>query len=108
MHTLINKFDTIEQIIQEKSLKIAAIDFHSNLGIMLIVLNTGIVLQQNIKDFPTLEKATDTDLKNYKIIANGTGVHWINIDEDLSLKGFLTNHFTNVVVGGNKQNTFAA
>lgn len=27
--------------------------------------------------------------KDYAIIAEGTGIHWASLDEDISLKGFL-------------------
>jgi len=36
-------------------------------------------------------------LKNYELISNGTGIHWPDIDEDLSLKGFLQDEIRKVV-----------
>jgi hypothetical protein len=30
-----------------------------------------------------------SELLNYRLIANGTGIHWPLLDEDVSLKGFL-------------------
>jgi hypothetical protein len=36
-----------------------------------------------------LSKATENQRNNYLISKNGLGVHWPDIDEDLSAKGFL-------------------
>jgi Protein of unknown function (DUF2442) len=97
MNTSQNKLDAIEKIIFEKSLKIISIDFHIDLDMMLVVLNTGVVIKEKITSFNLLKNANETELKNYTIIANGTGVHWEELDEDLSLKGFLQSHLNNIV-----------
>ena len=39
--------------------------------------------------FPRLRNATETELKNWRLIAGGTGVHWEDLDEDLSAEGML-------------------
>ena len=39
--------------------------------------------------FPRLEKATDDDLKQWRLIAGGDGVHWQTLDEDLSAEKML-------------------
>ncbi|MBC7423455.1 MAG: DUF2442 domain-containing protein [Ferruginibacter sp.] len=70
---------------------------------MLIVLNTTAVLHQKISTYPLLKKGTLEQLKNYELISNGTGVHWADIDEDLSLKGFLQDEIRKIV----GQNFFA-
>jgi len=36
-----------------------------------------------------LRIASDEQLKNIEIICNGTGIHWPELDEDLSLAGVL-------------------
>ncbi len=36
-----------------------------------------------------LSEATKEQRKNYKITANGIGIHWPEIDEDLSAEGML-------------------
>lgn len=46
------------------------------------------VLQQKISNYPLLLSSSENELKNYTLLANGIGVHWAAIDEDLSLKGF--------------------
>lgn len=36
-----------------------------------------------------LEAATPEQRRNYRLIADGVGVHWPDVDEDLSANGFL-------------------
>jgi hypothetical protein len=43
--------------------------------------------------FPSLANATKDQLKNYKLLGDGEGIHWPDIDEDLSVAGLLSgNH----------------
>ena len=37
--------------------------------------------------YPRLLKATQTQRENYELIGPGMGVHWPDVDEDLSAKG---------------------
>jgi hypothetical protein len=97
MSTLINNFDAIEKLIHQEGLKIIAIDFHPELDVMLIILNTKAVLHQRLSFYPPLFSAKKEALLQYELIANGTGIHWPLLDEDLSLKGFLENELRNVV-----------
>ena len=39
--------------------------------------------------FPRLAAATKEQLKNYEILGDGEGIHWPDIDEDLSVEGLL-------------------
>ncbi len=39
--------------------------------------------------FPRLSNATKSQLKNYEILGDGEGIHWPEIDEDLSVEGLL-------------------
>jgi len=36
-----------------------------------------------------LAQASVENLNNYRLIADGVGIHWPDVDEDLSLKVFL-------------------
>jgi hypothetical protein len=36
-----------------------------------------------------LRNASKAQLKSWRLIGNGVGIHWEKIDEDLSLEGFL-------------------
>jgi hypothetical protein len=69
---------------------------------LLILLNTGGVLQEPLSKYPRLQNATYTALKNYELIGKGTGIHWPELDEDLSLKGFLADAIKNQIIRRNK------
>lgn len=43
--------------------------------------------------FPRLANATKDQLENYELLGDGEGIHWPEIDEDLSVTGLLSgNH----------------
>ncbi len=104
MNTSVNNYDSIEKMIYEEGLRIEAIDFHPELDVMLIVLNTKAVLHQKLSSYLRLKGANKDVLLQHELISNGTGVHWSLLDEDLSLKGFLRDELRNVV----KNNTSIA
>ena len=89
MSSLNNNYDELERLIYEDGLKIKALHFHPEVDLMLIVLTNGKVLQRTITSSPRLKQATAEQLNNYRLIGKGAGVHWEEVDEDLSLKGFL-------------------
>jgi hypothetical protein len=39
--------------------------------------------------FPRLSGATPQQLENFEIISDGEGIHWPDLDEDLSVAGLL-------------------
>ena len=39
--------------------------------------------------FPRLEHASPKERSNWRLIGNGAGIHWTDIDEDLSVEGLL-------------------
>ncbi len=39
--------------------------------------------------FPRLSRATKSQLENYELMGDGEGMHWPEIDEDLSVAGLL-------------------
>lgn len=39
--------------------------------------------------FPRLSNATKEQLENHEILGDGEGIHWPDIDEDLSVEGLL-------------------
>ncbi len=96
MNTFKNNYDTLEQLIFEGGLRIKAVHFHPDIDLMLIVLNNKKVLQRPISTSSRLQKATIEQLNNYQLISGGVGIHWPELDEDLSLKGFLKEEITKV------------
>lgn len=89
MSTFQNRYDSLESIIFESNLKMVAVDFHKEINTMLIVLNTGSIINAEINITKKLKEASIEQLKDYTIIAQGTGIHWPSLDEDISLKGLL-------------------
>ncbi|MCU0459780.1 MAG: DUF2442 domain-containing protein [Bacteroidales bacterium] len=39
--------------------------------------------------FPRLRKASEEQLKDWRLIGNGVGIHWESIDEDISIAALL-------------------
>lgn len=37
--------------------------------------------------FPRLEQATERERSNWRLIGTGEGIHWPDLDEDISLAG---------------------
>ncbi len=56
---------------------------------MYIELNTSRVLTVPYTYTKRLENATLSELKNYRLIANGVGIHFEDIDEDISVDGII-------------------
>ena len=42
--------------------------------------------------FPKLKKATLPQLKKWRFIGNGEGIHWKDLDEDISSENLLINN----------------
>ncbi|MDB5248632.1 MAG: hypothetical protein JWQ40_3026 [Segetibacter sp.] len=76
MNAVLNKLDPFGQLIFEEGLRIEAIHIHQELDRMLIVLNTKAVLRHSLSLYPTLKSASQDELKQFELIADGTGVHW--------------------------------
>lgn len=57
---------------------------------MYALLSDGRELGVPILWFPKLRKATPAQLNNFRLIGNGIGIHWDELDEDISVSGLLT------------------
>lgn len=55
-----------------------------------VELNDGRVIGSPLAWFPRLEKATPQQRARYELVAGGYGIHWEELDEDLTAGGFLT------------------
>jgi len=89
MNTFHNKYDPFESLIFEEGLKIKSLEMDASNNKMIIHLNGDLLLVAPIDFFAGLKKANASQLKNFKIIGSASGIHWPELDEDLSLKGFL-------------------
>ena len=54
-----------------------------------VSLRDGRVITMPLVWYPRLLDATATQRKNWKIAGSGYGIHWPDIDEDLSTQGLL-------------------
>ena len=59
---------------------------------LVISLVDGRKLEIPLAWFPKLLEATPRQRNHYRLIGNGIGIHWPDIDEDLSVSGFLAAH----------------
>lgn len=79
--------DTVDQLILENNLRITGVSFYPQINLLVVVLNNRRVLKRNLSDFKKLGGAKLSQLESYQI--SPMGVHWPELDEDLSLRGFL-------------------
>jgi hypothetical protein len=56
---------------------------------LLVVLADGRELAVPLAWFPRLSDATDEQRKNWRLIGRGHGIHWPDIDEDISVASLL-------------------
>ena len=89
MNSSLNKYDALENLIFNEGLKIKSVKFNSTFDRMFIHLNSNLVFNIPISLYARLKKSNKENLTNFKLIAGGSGIHWPELDEDLSLKGFI-------------------
>jgi hypothetical protein len=56
---------------------------------LVVNLTDGRVLSAPLVWFPRLFNASSEERKLYEIMGNGVGIHWPNLDEDVSVAGLL-------------------
>lgn len=54
-----------------------------------VELNDGRTISVPVDWYPRLTHATQKERDNWKIIGGGQGIHWEDIDEDISVEGLL-------------------
>lgn len=56
---------------------------------LVVVLADGRELSAPLAWFPRLLEASDVQRKNWRLIGRGQGIHWPDIDEDISVASLL-------------------
>lgn len=56
---------------------------------LFVALSDGRTVGTPIRWYPRLAQASAAQRQNWRLIAEGEGVHWPDVDEDLSLEGML-------------------
>lgn len=64
---------------------------------MWVELTDGRQLGVPLVYFPRLAKASPAQRKNYLISGGGRGLHWDDLDEDISVPGLLAGHVDRTV-----------
>ena len=54
-----------------------------------VVLADGREITVPLAWFPRLQGGRDEQLKNWRLIGGGVGIHWPDLDEDISVEGLL-------------------
>ncbi len=67
--------------------RVAAVDFTQDA--VSVTLMDGRTISVPLVWFPKLFKATASQRKNWQICGGGYGIHWPDLDEDLSSDGLL-------------------
>ena len=87
--------DPLDRLIFEKGLRIRHLLIDKGIDLMVLVLSNGSILKSKLSDFPRLHKATKKQLDDWEMISEGVGIEWPDLDEDLSLKGFVKTAYMN-------------
>jgi hypothetical protein len=66
-----------------------AVDVSCTDDALRVVLLDGREISVPLTWFPRLQKATDEQRKQWRLIGGGIGVHWEPIDEDISVESLL-------------------
>lgn len=93
MNTSTNTYDFLETIIFDQGLTIQSVDTDKAHDLLTIQLTNGHALKVRLSKYKKLLNASEEALSNYQIIASKSGIHWPDVDEDISLKGLLKEYF---------------
>ena len=70
-----------------KSITASDVWFHDQK--MFVRLDDGREIAVPIEWFPSLRDATEEQLKDWRLIGYGEGIHWKDLDEDILVEGLL-------------------
>ena len=54
-----------------------------------VQLSDGREISAPLEWFPSLRNATEQQRKKWRLIGKGVGIHWEDLDEDISVEGLL-------------------
>jgi hypothetical protein len=66
-----------------------AVEVHVSDSMLRVVLEDGRDLSVPIEWFPRLRGASQQARENWRFIGRGEGIHWPDLDEDISVEGLL-------------------
>ena len=59
---------------------------------LTVNLDDGRTISVPLSWYPRLLYGTEKERENFRLIGNGEGIHWPDLDEDISIKGLLSGH----------------
>ncbi|MEW5797758.1 MAG: DUF2442 domain-containing protein [Bacteroidota bacterium] len=65
------------------------IDLSFTTDALKVVLADGREVSAPLEWFPRLRDANEQQRKNWRLIGRGIGIHWEDVDEDISVKSLL-------------------
>jgi hypothetical protein len=66
-----------------------AVDVHCTDDEIVVTLVDGRRVSAPLEWFPRLLRATPEQRKNWSLIGRGVGIHWPEVDEDISVRSLL-------------------
>ncbi len=66
-----------------------AVDVSVTKDSLLVTLADGRCISAPLAWFPRLLRATARQRQNWRLIGNGIGIHWEDVDEDISVRSLL-------------------
>ena len=66
-----------------------ALNVHVAKDTLTVDLDDGLTLTAPRFVYPRLSRATPEEREHWRLIGSGTGIHWEDIDEDVSVEGLL-------------------
>lgn len=66
-----------------------AVDVQADAAALRVTLADGRELSAPLEWFPRLRDATPEQRRNWRLIGRGQGIHWPDVDEDISVAGLM-------------------
>ena len=66
-----------------------AVDVHTTADTLAVDLSDGRTISVPLGWYPRLEHASHDERSKWRLIGKGQGIHWEDIDEDISVEGLL-------------------
>jgi len=60
--------------------------------ILSVDLSDGRTISVPVAWYPRLSHGTPKEREHWQLIGNGRGIHWLDLDEDISVENLLTGH----------------
>ena len=72
-----------------ETIRAYATDISFGGDLLHVRLSDGREISVPLEWFPRLRDATDAQRRNWRLIGRGIGIHWEDVDEDISVAGLL-------------------